>query len=497
MKRFAHVALAFASVTVATEARAAAAPRAREQAELLAQAGEARYRLALLRPRKGDLDEALRALEEARALDPANLRALAYLGLARLASAAHGRRVLDRELFDSVREPLECLFKLSRGWADPRMRVLLAEVARALDALLGRDAKPDDAGSHGARVWWQSWRERVTKAAESASPGANVMMLVEGLRTSPLAWVREHAAEKLAEKKRKPRRATSRNEPDAARPQAEVVEALAKALREDNSPWVRAAAAKALSTLMPPGWDVRLAEALRNDGSVFVRRTCAEELAGLRRDGRRAGSSPAVRAALVRALESDTPRVASAAAWSLGALGGSPGKLVQALESESGLIRSMAATALWRSSLEAALSPKILPLLSHERPGVRAAAVFALGTGPGHLPEPVLRRVVVLLDDEETEVRASAATALFNRRVPDTARARLRSLLDDRDARVRLSAAEVLLQSGDEAAKRVLEGLCSSDVPTIIRPDGSEIVTVGEAAREIIEQAGKQKGKRP
>jgi HEAT repeat protein len=495
-------ALALVALPVAVEARAAAAPNARDEAELLARAGEARYRLALLRSRKTDPDPdpdlaaALRALEEARELDPANLRALAYLGLARLESAARGGKPLDPEAFDPVRGPLEELFKLSRGWADPRTRALLAEVARSVDAsLAGRDDAPAD-----VLGWWKSWRERVTKTARSAPPAAGVVTLIEDLRTSPLAWVRERAVEKLAEREAKPRPAASRSGTDATPPEPGVVEALGKTLREDKSPWVRAAAAKALSTLMPPGWDIRLAEALRNDASVFVRRTCAEGLAGLPDHiGRGPGLSGAVREALLGSLASDTPRVAAMAALMLGQLGGSEKDLVGAIESPASLVRDAASEALRLHAEDAEISGMLTPLFSHGDARVRAAALCALGTGPDHLPDQTRGKVVALLGDPEATVRADAAIALFGR-VPDSAVVRLRGLLEDDELSVRLAAAHALLAKEQKTALPVLEKLADSKVPLVSlggHPGEPGITTIGEAAGRIIAEHGKKQGTQP
>ena len=469
-------ALALVALPVAVETHAAAAPSAREQAELLAQAGEARYRLALLRSRKTDigpdLERALHALEEACELDPANLRALAYLGLARLESAARGEKPLDREAFDSVRGPLEELFRLSRGWADPRTRALLGEVARSVDAsLAGRDDAPA-----AVLAWWRSWRGQVTKAAASAPPASNVVTLVEDLRTSPLAWVRERAAEKLAEREGKP--------------QPGVVEALAKALREDKSPWVRAAAAKALSTLRPAGWDVRLAEVLRNDGSVYVRRTCAKGLARATKAGR------PVRAALVEALGNDTPRVASASAWSLGALGGAEGELVSAIESPSRLVREAAAAALHLHSDDVVTAEKARPLMESARPDVRAATLVAVGAGPGYLPDDFIEKVVFLLTDKDALVRRAAANVLFRRDIR-SAEEPLRRLLADENLLVRLTAADTLLAAGDESARPVLKELARSKAPLPFLGHGMKCQTVGEVARWILSERGKKRGTRP
>ncbi len=469
MKRLVHAALALVSFLVAVETGAAAAPGARDEAELLAQAGEARYRLALLRPHKTDpgpdLEAALRALEESCELDPANLRALAYLGLARLESAARGGKPFDREAFDSVRGPLEDLFRLSRGWADPRTRALLGEVARSVDAsLAGMDDAPAD-----VLGWWQSWRGRVIRTAKSAPPASNVVTLVEDLRTSPLAWVRERAAEKLSER-------TGRLQPG-------VVEALAKALREDSSPWVRAAAAKALSTLRPAGWDVRLAEALRNDGSVFVRRRCARGFCNIpvSHSPPKPRLEKVVRAALVGALLSDTPRVAAVAALTLGKFGEAEDELLQALESSSSIVRSAASGGLSSLARGKKVLGRLVELLSDEQPGIRLVAVRTMPRACD-VSEGIQEKIAERLSDSDARIRAAAAWKFYGRDGPSTeVQARIEKLLQDDDPRVRLAAASVLGKT-NHAARRVLESLRSSEVP--IGTAGAW--TVGGTARTIL-----------
>ena len=169
---------------------------AREEAELLARAGEARFRLALLRRTRvadaggSELAGAMRSLEEARQLDGANLRALTFLGLVRLEAGRLGRGktpAFDRTAFDSMREPLEELFELSEGWADPATRELLHEVKRHLDgAFAAPGASPGE-----AVTWWREWREAIPGTEERPARGAEGTGYVETLRTSRYAWERE------------------------------------------------------------------------------------------------------------------------------------------------------------------------------------------------------------------------------------------------------------------------------------------------------------------
>ncbi len=464
--------LACAAAGMSGRAAAGEPPRrsARKEADLLARAGEARYRLALLRSGGDDLERAVRALEEARGLDPANLRALAYLGLARLALAARDDGAPDREGLDSAREALSDLFKLSRGWADPQTRLLLKEVARALDAALGGgEVTLDDGKSPEARTWWRSWRGQVTKAAASAPPGAGVATLVEDLRASPLAWVRERAAEKLGERKGKL--------------QPGVVEALGLALRGDKSAWVRAAAVKAFAALRPPGWDVRLAEALQNDDSVFVRRTCAREFGSIH-----VSHSPpkrpldkTVRAALVKALLSDTPRVAAAAARTLGKFEEAEDELLRALESPSSRVRGAASGGLASWAREKKVLDRLVELLSDKQPGIRLVALRTLPPARD-VSEHIWQKILERLADSDPLVRATAADKFYDTNgLSAEARPRIEKLLQDDDPRVRLAAASVLGKTND-AARRVLESLRSSEVPT--GAAGSS--TVGTRARTIL-----------
>jgi HEAT repeat protein len=465
------VAALVASLSLGRAARGAGSPGDRKRAEFLARIGEARYRLALLRPGVGDLNESLRALEEARRLDPANLRALGCLGLARFEAAGRGAAAgPGSDSFAAAREPLEELFRLSSGWVDPATRRLLADVTASLDEALegGR------AATENARTWWRAWKARLGPAeTASPSPSGDALPLVEALRAGAVAWERERAAEKLATGK-----ATATG----------AVEALALALRGDASPWVRAAAAKALSALAPAGWDVRLADALRNDSAVWVRRTCAEALAPGSRGGR---VGEAARDALVRALETDTPRVAGAAAQALGALGGVEAELVRALESPSALVRGSASAALRLHSDAAAIAAKLRPLMDSDRTEVRAGALRAVGPGPGRLPGEMTEKIALLLADPDARVRGAAAAALCRRDVSGM-RGKLRGLFADEDPSVRLAAAETLLNAGDKSARPVLVELATSGAPlrTFGGPDGMR--TVGDAAKRILAERGRE-----
>lgn len=472
------VAFLLASLCLGRAARGAGSPDDRERAELLARVGESRYRLALLRPGAGDLNESLRALEQARDLDPANLRTLGYLGLARVESAARAATAgPESDAFAAARGPLEELFRLSSGWIDPATRRLLANVTAALDEALGGER----AAPENARAWWRAWKGRLIPtpglpAERSAPLAGDLLLLVEALRAAPVAWERERAAEGLAGR---------------TPPRPETIEALALALRGDASPWVRAAAAKALSRLAPAGWDVRFAEALRNDSAVWVRRTCAEALAG-NRAGRGAGTA---RAALVSALVLDTPRVASASARALGRLGGAEAELVRALESPSALVRGSAAAALRLHSGAAAIAAKVRPLMDSPSANVRAGALRAIGPGsePGsvRLPDEMREKVGALLADPDAGVRGAAAKVLLRRDVSGL-RGRLRGLFADDAPSVRLAAAGTLLHAGDESARPVLEELAKSRIPLPSFGSPYGMRTVGDGAKRVLAERKKR-----
>ena len=457
------VAMLVASLVPARVAIAAGSPADREQSELLARVGESRYRLALIRPGGGNLSEALRALEEARELDPANLRALGYLGLARVEAGVRGTIVGARaDAFAGAREVLEELFRLSSGWVDSETRTLLSDVRATLDRALGGER----AAPANARAWWRAWKARLVPAEGSPRATDDLLPVVEAVRTAPVAWERERAVEKLAE-----RGAVS----------LQAVETLALALRGDASPWVRAAAAGALAQLGPAGWEVRLAEALRNDPAVWVRRTCAEGLG----NGRAGRGGQVARRALVAALEEDTPRVASSSASALGRLGGAETELVGALRSGSALVRGAASVALNRHSDSAAIAAKLRPLMDSATADVRAGALRALGPGPGRLPGEMREKIGALLADADTRVRRAAAEALCLRDVSGL-RGRLRDLLTDDAPSVRLAAAETLLCAGDDLARSVLMKLAESQTPLPTLGSAEGMLTIGEAAKQIL-----------
>jgi len=489
--------LSILTMLVAARSAAQGGPAARLEADLLARAGEAKYRLAVLRasemqrksgreghgerlsggpsggPAAGSdvpaLAEAVGDLEEAARLDPLNLRALTYLGLARLEAARlQEPGSFDPDGFARAREPFQDLFRLTREWAEPVTRAMLREVERALDQALGAPGvRPPEAG-----VWWKTWRGGLV-APEGPTPGAEVTKDLDALRSAPAAWEREEALERLAAK---------------APTDPKVHHALAKALREDASPWVRAAASRAIGGLGFAGWDVRLAEALRNDPHVWVRQTCAR-LLGLparRHTDEQAPSPPgrAARAALADAFAGETPRVAAEAVRALGALGGFEATLAGGLASPSRPVREAAALALAGSSLDEAVARQVAVLLADGRPEVRAAAARALWSAAPS--GPTLNAVLALLSDPDASARAAAAGA-FRHGAPEVARGPLARLLDDPDASVRLMAATGLAASEARAAT-VLESLVRSELPVdgLIAGDPSRLVAVKDLAREAL-----------
>jgi len=466
----------------------------REEAELLAQLGEARYRLAVFRARRRparadaerqELLEAARLLDEARRLDGANLRATAFLGLARLEaarlSAAARGGAADSELAPAACEALADFFRLAlAGTGEPG---LVREVSARLDELA-------PAGSGGpVSEWWAAWRERAAAAAAPA-PGGRLAAIVEKLRCALDARERERAAEELASGPRA-----------GAGPQ--VIGALAAALREDVSAWVRAAAARSLGALAPEGGDILLAEALENDPSAHARAACAAALAlwGKARASGPAACAPAAIAALAKALAQDAPLVAAEAARALGELGGAEGALARALESNSPLVREAASEALRAGAASDELAGAIEKLLSDARPAVRASAAGALA-GRIRPRAAALARLTAMLSDPEGEVRFRAALAVANYLAPteqasharddagSAARTRLESLLGDPDPRVRLAAARhFYVVEGSGRARKELEALARSVAPLRMRPEDTGLVTVGDEAAKALELA--------
>ncbi|MHC4252503.1 MAG: HEAT repeat domain-containing protein, partial [Planctomycetota bacterium] len=191
----------------------------------------------------------------------------------------------------------------------------------------------------------------------------------------------------------------------------------------------------------------------------------------------------------VRALETDTPRVAGAAARALGALGGAEAELVRALESPSALVRGSASAAL-RLQSAAAIAAKLRPLMDSDRAEVRAGALVAVGPGPGRLPGEMTEKIALLLADPDARVRGAAAAALCRRDVSGM-RGKLRGLFADEDPSVRLAAAETLLNAGDKSARPVLVELAKSRAPlrTFGGPDGMR--TVGDAAKLVLAERGR------
>jgi len=143
-----------------------------------------------------------------------------------------------------------------------------------------------------------------------------------------------------------------------------------------------------------------------------------------------------------------------------------------------------------------AITAMVRHLLDSGRAEVRAAALRALGPGPGHPPLEMLDRAGDLLVDNDARVRAAAASVLF-RRDAGAAQGRLLGLLDDDDLSVRLAAAETLLAAGDEEARAVLKGLAESRIPLAVIGCKREMETVGEAARRILSEHRKEDGTPP
>lgn len=480
-------ALALLATFVMPVARAGERFGPREEAQLLANAGEALYERASLRSERRLVEflEAARFLEEAQRLDPANLKALAFLGLAWLEAARS-----DAKWLDPAFESLARFFRLAGGPGSGR---LLARVRARLDELCTQGLPA------GAAEWWAAWRERVVAAEGSAAYGGELLELVEKMRSSLDALEREWAVEGLTERLASFGETAGTGSSSAT---LVILSSLEEVLRKDRSERVRAAAARSLGALAPAGREATLAEALRNDPSARVRAACAEALAG-----RREPSAEAV-AALLSALQQDTPLVASSAARALGTLGGHYDALVRALESGSPLVREAAAEALAHGRLAKSddtrtkeLTTALIGLLSDHRAPVRAAAALALSgkLRATSLPE----RLIELLKDPDRDVRYRAALAASNHltispqdpgELYQRARTGLRALLSDEDPKVRFAAARHLfLAERDGQAHKELERLLGCGVPVGPKADGHSFTTLGEEAQKVlksVERAG-------
>jgi HEAT repeat protein len=162
------------------------------------------------------------------------------------------------------------------------------------------------------------------------------------------------------------------------------------------------------------------------------------------------GSAAAV-PGLVAALVDDSLEVRAAATRSLG--------LLQATEAIGPAIQAGIDGRVPRSVVTAAalelgplVVPELIPLLEHERPGVRATAaeLLTLLDVSGHA-EPL----VALLHDPAPRVRASAAAALERVADASATEALLGALADD-DASVRVAAARALGAIGGEETLEAL-----------------------------------------
>jgi len=448
---------------------AASAAGSRQEADLLVRAGHARYLVAVHRARSGnssagrDLRIAIGALEEALAIDSTNMTALGYLGLARLEAARRaGADRLDAKEFQAARKPLQELFRLTRGWADPSTREVLKEVARCVREIAATDPE--------VRTWWESWRPRLASALDAPSASSGPDDLVRSLRSSPRAIEREDAVHELAR---------------STRGMTTIASELVRALVYDDAVRVRLAAMRALARLHPQGWDARVADALRHDPSPWMRRDAATLLADAASSDR-APPGGRARAALVAALADDTPLVAAASARALGAIDGAQAALAEGVRSTSSLVRDASAWALRDADKDAAVVASLASLFADERAGVRGAAATALGPAGVVVLEAGARDALSrLLADAEPTVRAAAASTFGA--LGAQATDRLAPLLQDADPRVRLSSARALVRSAvaREDARRTLSALVSSRAPVRSGGDGS-LKTVGEIASAIL-----------
>jgi HEAT repeat protein/beta-lactamase regulating signal transducer with metallopeptidase domain len=228
--------------------------------------------------------------------------------------------------------------------------------------------------------------------------------------------------------------AVSRREaiPDSAR--AQVAQALAAALKDENAD-VRAEAMQALARMRSPLAFDPMVAALR-DASPDVRQQAAFSLGQLR-DARAVGP-------LTAALKDTEPDVRQQVVFALGQITAKeavPG-IVAALKDENVEVRQQAAFALGQVGGPSAVQP-LVSVLQDTNDEVREQAVFALGRVGDKSAVPAL---VQALSDAKPSVRQQAAFALGHVGDATAVDALTKAMSKDTDPEVRQQAAFALGQ---------------------------------------------------
>ena len=355
-------------------------------------------------------------------------------------------------------------FQVRPGGSPPRAQERIvsfcrSEGLRVLDLLPALTAGGEAAfvdydhlSAYGARLTAQAlegsgwWPEGYSNAADLEA------VLGQGAGTTPNVAVLERA---LASPEIESRRAASWGLAVLSGQEATRGRLLTRALQNDGSSAVRAAAARGLRRLGEAGRETRpsLFAALE-DSSENVRYEAAQALAGVRPQG------PRDLVALRAAFRGRDPYTRAFAAWSLGRLGSEAAVAVPELTA------ALLAGDPARAAIERALGemgeaarqavPVLTGSLTAGSARQRANAARALGR-LGPVAAPAGATLATRLDDENPRVRLEAARALGRIGAPARpARARIvRLLAEDEAAVVRVAAARALAVLGDDPEARV------------------------------------------
>lgn len=276
--------------------------------------------------------------------------------------------------------------------------------------------------------------------AARAGPGAQAAALwLDAPQSAPTSAAMTAVAAVLEKGEPSERQAAAWALGVAARAAEPFVEGVAFRVRRDESPGVRAAAARALGGIGSRGGAAALLEAL-GDPNEPVRAAAAQALARL-------GPGPAEVSGLAAALASPDRYVVAFAAWSLGNLGDAAEPAVAELGRVLGRedTNDVVTRALARIGPAAtAAVPDLVRALRSENATHRWRAARTLGRiGPG--AEPAVAALAAALADSNGVVRMQAARALG--RIGPAAKpaaAALQRATGDRDDSVSAAAREAL-----------------------------------------------------
>jgi HEAT repeat protein len=247
-----------------------------------------------------------------------------------------------------------------------------------------------------------------------------------------------------------------------------AVDALLKALLEDQESRVRWRAASALGSIGSERAVDALLKALLEDQESDVRWRAAEALGSI-------GSERAVDALLNALLEDQESFVQESAAKALGSIGSerAVGSLFKALlEVQESGIRGHAAEALGSIGSERAVDALLKALLEDQGSSVRWRAAQALGSiGSERAVDGLLK---ALLEDQGSSVRWSAAEALGSIGSERAVDAMLKALLEDQESGVRGHAAKALGSFGSERAVDALLKALLEDQESFVRGHAAE-----------------------